>query len=106
MLGGEKWNLKIMNDPLFIFIVLLFFLATYGLARNILAGIQNVVSDFEESFRANNRKAVKDTPVLHPERIRKAIATGVFEGARRKIPCEEEALEVSNLLLNRIADTY
>ena len=31
----------------------------YGLARSIPAGIQNVVSDFEESFRANNRKAVK-----------------------------------------------
>jgi len=78
----------------------------YGLARSIPAGIQNVVSDFEESFRANNLKAIKDTPILPPERIRKAIANGVFEAAGRRISCEKEAKEATNLLLNRIADTY
>lgn len=77
-----------------------------GLARSIPAGIQNVVRDFEDSFRASNFKAVKDTPILPPERIRKAIATGIFEGAGRRIPCEKEAVEATNLLLNRIADTY
>jgi len=61
---------------------------------------------FETSFRSNNIKAVKDTPVLPPERIRRAIATGVFEGAGRRIPCEKEAKEATNLLLNRIMDTY
>jgi hypothetical protein len=78
----------------------------YSLARSVPMGIQNVVTDFESSFRANNLKAVKDTPVLPPERIRQAIATGIFLGAGRHIQCEKEAKEATNLLLNRIADTY
>lgn len=55
----------------------------YSLARSVPIGVQNVIADFEESFRSNNLQAVKDTPVLPPERIRKAIASGVFEGAGR-----------------------
>lgn len=78
----------------------------YSLARSVPMGIQNVVTDFEASFRANNLKAVKDTPVLPPERIRQAIATSVFQGAGRRIACEKEAKEATNLLLNRIMDTY
>ena len=65
-----------------------------------------MVTDFEESFRASNLKAVKDTPVLPPDRARRAIATGVFEGGGKEYPCEKEAQEATNLLLNRIADTY
>ncbi len=78
----------------------------YSLARSVPIGIQNVVVDFEESFRASNLQAVKDTPALPPERIHMAIVTGVFEGGGRKYPCEKEAREATNLLLNRIADTY
>ncbi len=78
----------------------------YSLARSVPIGIQNVVTDFEESFRANNLQAVKDTPVLPPDRVRRAIATGVFEGGGKRYPCEKEAQEATNLLLNRIADTY
>jgi hypothetical protein len=50
----------------------------YSLARSVPIGIQNVVTDFEESFRANNLQAVKDIPALPPDRVRKAIATGVL----------------------------
>lgn len=78
----------------------------YSLARSVPIGIQNVVTDFEESFRANNLQAVKDTPVLSPERVRHAIATGVFEGGGRRYPCQDEVREATSLLLNRIADTY
>ncbi|MGB6679796.1 MAG: ParM/StbA family protein [Candidatus Bathyarchaeia archaeon] len=78
----------------------------YSLARSVPIGIQNVVSDFEESFRANNLEAVKGTPVLPPERIRRAIAIGVFEGGGRRYHCEDEAQESTNMLINRIADTY
>jgi hypothetical protein len=70
------------------------------------AGVQNVVSDFEECFRANNIKAEKGTPLLPHDCIRKAIATGIFIGAGRKIPCEKKATEATNLPLNKIADTY
>lgn len=78
----------------------------YSLARSVPIGIQNIVSDFENSFRSNNLEVVKDTPVLPPERIRQAIATGLFEGGGRRYPCEEEAKEATNMLLNRIANTY
>ena len=40
----------------------------YGLARSVPIGIQNVLVDFEESFRANHLEVVKDSPVLPPER--------------------------------------
>jgi hypothetical protein len=78
----------------------------YSLARSIPLGIQNVLDDFEESFRTNNLEAVKDTPVLPPERVRKAVATGIFEGGGRKYPCEMEVEEATSLMLNRIADIY
>jgi hypothetical protein len=78
----------------------------YSLARSVPIGVQNVLSDFENSFRANNKEAVKDTPVLPPERVRRAIATGVFEGGGRRYPCENEVQEATSMMLNRIADTY
>ncbi len=78
----------------------------YSLARSVPIGIQNVVADFEESFRANNLQAVKDTAVLPPERVRQAIASGIFDGGGRQYPCENEAREATSMLLNRITDTY
>jgi hypothetical protein len=78
----------------------------YSLARSVSIGIQTVIADFEESFRANNLQAVKDTPMLPPERVRKAVATGIFEGGGKRYPCEKEAREATNVMLNRIADTY
>ena len=69
-------------------------------------GIQSVLADFEASFRANNLKAVKNSSVLPPERVRRAISTGFFEGGGREISCEKEVEEATNLLLNRIAEMY
>jgi hypothetical protein len=78
----------------------------YSLARSVPIGIQNVMADFAESFRANNLHAVKNTPVLPPERIRKAIQTGIFEGGGKRYNCAKEVDEATTVLLNRIADTY
>ena len=78
----------------------------YSLARSVPLGIQSVILDFEESFRVNNLEAVKDTSVLPPERVRKAIITGVFEGGGRKFPCDQDVEEATSLFLNRFADTY
>jgi hypothetical protein len=52
----------------------------YGLARSIPIGIQQVISDFEESFRANNMELVKDISMLPPAKVCQAIGTGIFEG--------------------------
>jgi hypothetical protein len=78
----------------------------YSLARSVPIGIQDVVADFVESFRASNLQAVKDTPSLPPDRVRQAIASGVFDGGGREYPCENEAREATSVLLNRIGDTY
>ena len=78
----------------------------YSLARSVPIGIQSVIADFSESFRTNNLQAVKDTPVLPPDRVRKAIQIGIFEGGGRKINCEKEVAEATNILLNKIADMY
>ena len=78
----------------------------YGLARSIPIGIHQVISDFEESFRANHVELVKDIPVLPPDRVRRAIATGVFQGGGKKYPCGEYVDEATSLFLNRFADTF
>jgi len=78
----------------------------YALARSVPLGIQAVIRDFEEGFRANNLEIAKDTPVLPPDRVRKAISTGVFVGGGQKYPCEHDVDEATSLFLNRFADTY
>lgn len=78
----------------------------YSLAQSVPVGIQNVIADFKDNFRANNLEAVKDTPVLLPERVRHAITTDVFEGGGRRYPCENEVQEAISMMLNRIRDTY
>jgi len=78
----------------------------YALARSVPLGIQSVISDFEESFRANNLEIVKDTPVLPPERVRQAISTGTFQGGGRKYSCSRDVEEATSLFLNQFADTY
>jgi hypothetical protein len=78
----------------------------YSLAESTPIGIQEVVQNFERSFRANNKEAVRDTPILPPDRVRAAIASGVFVGGGRTYDCENEAMEATSVLLNRVADTY
>ena len=78
----------------------------YSLAQSVPLGIQSVISDFEDSFRNNHLEAVKDTPVLPPERVRSAITTGVFEGGGRKFSCKQDVEEATSLFLNRFSDTY
>lgn len=78
----------------------------YELARIIPLSIQSVISDFEESFNVNNREIVKDRPVLPPDRVRKAIYFGDFEGGGRKYSCEQDVEEATSLFLNRFTGTY
>jgi hypothetical protein len=78
----------------------------YSLTESTPIGIQEVVRSFERSFRANNLEAVRDTPTLPPDRVRQAIASGVFVGAGRTYDCENEVREATSVLLNRIAETY
>ncbi len=78
----------------------------YSLAESTPIGIQEVVTSFERSFRANHRDAARDTPTLPPDRVRHAIRSGVLVGGGRTYDCENEAAEATSVLLNRIADTY
>ena len=56
-------------------------------SKRTVWGFKRLSDDFEESFKSNNAEAVKDTPILPPDRVRKAIVSGVFEGGGRKYPC-------------------
>jgi hypothetical protein len=69
-------------------------------------GILDVIRDFERSFRANNKSAVKANSSLPPARVREAIRTGVFVGGGKDYPCENEAREATSVLLNRIDAQY
>ncbi len=65
-----------------------------------------MISDFEESFRANKLEAVKDASVLPPVRVRRAIATGLFQGGGKQYDCADDVEEATSLFLNRFADSY
>ncbi len=78
----------------------------YSLARSVPLGIQSVIDDFEESFRANNLEAVIDTSNLPPARVRRAIATGIFEGGGKEYNCAADVEEAIILFLNCFADSY
>ncbi len=78
----------------------------YGLAESIEAGIQQVERDFERSFRAANKEAVKKSTYLPPEQIRAAIRRGVLVGGGQEFPCADEVHEATTLILRRIAEAY
>ena len=78
----------------------------YSLARRIPIGIQKVTEDFEDSFRSNNVETVKNSPVLPPDRVRKELITGVYEGGGNKYLWEQEVEEATSLMLNQVVDTY
>jgi hypothetical protein len=78
----------------------------YSLNESTPIGILEVFRDFERSFRARNREAVRGLTKLPPERVRRAIASGVFVGGGKEFPCKEEVEEATSTLMNRIADTY
>lgn len=78
----------------------------YSLSESTPMGILEVFRDFERSFRAHHREALKGLTKLPPDRVRKAVATGVFSGGGQDFPCESEVQEATSTLLNRIADTY
>jgi hypothetical protein len=67
-------------------------------------GIQTVIFDFEKSFRANNLEAIYDASVLPPDRVRKAIATGVFNSGGQQCDCSEDVEEATSLFINRFAN--
>ena len=51
-----------------------------------------------ESYRFNQ--------ILPPARVRKAIATGMFEGGGQNYPCGVDVEEAASLFLKRFVDTY
>jgi hypothetical protein len=78
----------------------------YSLDVSTDIGILNVIQDFEKSFRASHRDLIKANPNLPPDRVREAIAHGVFRGGGKEYPCEGEVSQATNALLNRIKASY
>ena len=74
----------------------------YGVAHTEPLGISDVVDTFKTSFKARYKELTKSVNVLDPKRIRDAIITGEFKGGGQKLPCEEEAAQARNTLINLI----
>jgi hypothetical protein len=55
-------------------------------------------------MKVNHLEAVKDTPVLPHHRVRRAIATGVFEGGGQKFSCEQDVDEATSLFMNKFPE--
>jgi hypothetical protein len=49
---------------------------------------------------------VKDTPLLPPARVRRAIVTCVFDCGGTQFDCTNDVEEATSLFLNRFADSY
>jgi hypothetical protein len=78
----------------------------YSLHASTQMGILDVIRDFEKSLRARHRDLFRSLPELPKDRVRRAIATGVFVGGGDELPCEDEASEAATALLARISVTY
>jgi len=78
----------------------------YSLNISRPLGINEVLDNFERSFRANNREATKGVTVIPPSRLREALRTGVFVGGGRQYDCSQEVKEATNYFLNQINATY
>lgn len=79
----------------------------YSLQHSLPLGILDVLSDFENSIRANNRDFFKSAAKgLRPERVRDALRTGRFEGGGKPLSCEAEAKAAVSVLLNRFSEAY
>lgn len=67
-----------------------------------IIGISDVMKNFEEGLRANNKTAFQKTGDIHPRRLRQAFETGIFKGGGYELPCDAEAREASSLFLNEV----
>jgi hypothetical protein len=79
----------------------------YSLQESTALGILGVLRDFERSLRANHSDTFKRVSgALPPDRVRNAIRTGMYQGGGYDLDCQLEANEATNILINRISDTY
>ncbi len=72
----------------------------------IQMGIMNVLQDFETSLRDTYPDEFQDATVIDPERLRGALATGVFVGGGEDLPCHAQATAAKNRLLGQIQQRY
>lgn len=78
----------------------------YSLHLSTQMGILDVIDQFERSFRANNKTLLKSIDELPADRVRDAIATGVFKGAGREYDCQAEVNEATETLIGMIRTAY
>jgi hypothetical protein len=69
-------------------------------------GINETIQSFELALRDRYRDEFRNSAVFVPERLRNAIATGIFEGGGKQYPCQEEVAQAISGLINRIHSTY
>lgn len=69
-------------------------------------GIMDVLRDFETALREDFAAEFQDATVIRPERLREALANGVFVGGGEEIPCHRQAAVAKSRLLNQISQRY
>lgn len=79
----------------------------YGFRPDTLQlGIADVLRDFETALRDDFATEFIDATVLRPERMREALATGVYKGGGEELPVHRQASAAKNRLLNQISQQY
>lgn len=66
------------------------------------SGINDVMDEFKKALRANNATFFQNTDQIDIRRLNKAFVSGRYMGGGVEIPCDKEADEAANLLLNDI----
>lgn len=67
-----------------------------------LAGVLNMLEDFERELRSNNRNYFRDAGDLDVKRVEAALETGQYRFQRTVIDCKVEAMAARNALVNDI----
>lgn len=95
-LGGHTFDMVSLTDGQ----------VDYQIIESEHLGTVQVERDFSKSFRSAYKDEFKSTTTLPADRVRRAIAQGIYYGGGREYPCATEAREAANILLNRIRDMY
>jgi len=74
----------------------------YGLAHTEPIGIADTIDRFTVGFKARYKELTKSSRNLPPDRVRSAIATGIYDGGGQTLDCQEEAAQARDTLINLV----
>lgn len=79
----------------------------YSTAKSVKTGILEVIETFLKDFKTNNKRRLQKVDRFPATEVRNAIRTGVFNlRGMGQVPCEDEANQACNMLVNQIVNIY